>query len=53
MRTKITKDTLSGLKASGKVQFVRDTKLIGFGVKVSEAGRCELLPDLWTDFGLS
>ncbi|MDM7932870.1 integrase family protein [Tabrizicola sp.] len=45
MLTKITKDTLSGLKASGKVQFVRDTKLIGFGVKVSEAGRATYIAE--------
>lgn len=43
--TKITKDTLSGLKATGKVQFVRDTRLIGFGVKVTGAGRATYIAE--------
>lgn len=45
MRTKITKHILSGLKPTGKVQFVRDTNLIGFGVKVSEAGKATYIAE--------
>jgi hypothetical protein len=45
VRTKITKHTLSGLKTTGKAQFVRDTNLIGFGVKVSEAGKATYIAE--------
>lgn len=38
-RTHITQQTLSSIKATGKRQFIRDDRLIGFGVKVSEKGR--------------
>lgn len=38
-RTHITQQTISSLKATGERQFIRDDRIIGFGIRVSEKGR--------------